>query len=153
MRTRSSPKPGMYSKAGRDGYTPSQALIARCLLCRARDHHSRPSQISSSTRNLCYFADVRCFFRFLRGPFGQARRNFMALNGPKYKPRGLQRLLDQHLESDPLLDRALTSVVIPAFDIKIQQPVFFSSWRVSQAVYLQPCPCYSSEMISLLRAP
>lgn len=38
-------------------------------------------------------------------------------------------MLDQYLESDPLLDKALTSVIIPAFDIKLQQPVFFSSWQ------------------------
>lgn len=55
----------------------------------------------------------------------------MALNGPKYKPRGLQRLLDQYFESDPLLDRALTSIIIPAFDTKLQQPIFFSSWQVN----------------------
>lgn len=56
----------------------------------------------------------------------------MALNGPKYKPRGLQRLLDQYFESDPLLDRALTSIIIPAFDTKLQQPIFFSSWQAQR---------------------
>jgi hypothetical protein len=66
-----------------------------------------------------------------RGPFGQTRRNFTALNGPKYKPRGLQSLLDQYFESDPLLDRALTGIVIPVFDTKLQQPIIFSSWQVS----------------------
>jgi len=60
----------------------------------------------------------------------------MTLNGPKYKPRGLQRLLDQYLESDPLLDKALTCVVIPAFDVKLQQPVFFSTWQVKSTCKL-----------------
>jgi hypothetical protein len=69
-----------------------------------------------------------------RGPFGQTRRNFMALNGPKYKPRGLERLLDQYFQYNPHLDCALTSVVIPAFDTKIQQPIFFSSWKVINCV-------------------
>jgi hypothetical protein len=69
-----------------------------------------------------------------RGPFGQTRRNFMALNGPKYKPRGLERLLDQYFQYNPHLDCALTSVVIPAFDTKIQQPIFFSSWKVIDCV-------------------
>lgn len=64
-----------------------------------------------------------------RGPFGQTRRGFMS-SGPKYKPRGLQRLLDQYFESNPHLDRALTSIIIPTFDTKIQQPVIFSSWKV-----------------------
>ncbi len=57
--------------------------------------------------------------------------NFTALNGPKYKAKGLDKILDRYFDSDPLLDAALTSVVIPAFDTKLQQPVFFSSWRVS----------------------
>lgn len=55
----------------------------------------------------------------------------MALKGPKYFSRGLRHLLDQVFESDPLLDRALTSVIIPAFDTKLQQPILFSSWQVS----------------------
>jgi hypothetical protein len=57
--------------------------------------------------------------------------NFTALNGPKYKAKGLDKILDRYFDSDPLLDAALTSIVIPAFDTKLQQPVFFSSWRVS----------------------
>ena len=87
-----------------------------------------------------------------RGPFGQTRRNFAALNGPKYKPRGLQRVLDQYFDSDPLLDRALTSIIIPAFDTKIQQPVFFSSWRVSilPLILLQPISCKCT-LCSLVR--
>lgn len=56
-------------------------------------------------------------------------------SGPKYKPRGLQRLLDQYFESDPLLDHSLTAVIIPAFDTKIQQPVFFSSWQVCDQLW------------------
>jgi len=72
----------------------------------------------------------------------------MALNGPKYKPRGLQRLLDQYLESDPLLDKALTSIVIPAFDIKLQQPVFFSSWQVGlQAPIVTLKPLHYTDLV------
>lgn len=78
----------------------------------------------------------------------------MALNGPKYKPRGLERLLDQYFQHNPHLDRALTSVVIPAFDTKIQQPIFFSSWKVGNCV---PTPLSSQhgenslEKLSALR--
>jgi hypothetical protein len=42
----------------------------------------------------------------------------------------LDMLLNEHFGSDPYLAGALTSVIIPSFDIKIQQPVFFSSWKV-----------------------
>ncbi len=65
-----------------------------------------------------------------RGPFSQTRMNFTALNGPKYKAKGLEKVLNKYFASDPLLDASLTSVLIPAFDTKLQQPVFFSSWRV-----------------------
>jgi patatin-like phospholipase/acyl hydrolase len=65
-----------------------------------------------------------------RGPFGQFRRNIKALGGPKYKARGIETLLAQYFDDDKHLDSMLTSVIIPSFDIKIQQPVFFSSWKV-----------------------
>jgi hypothetical protein len=65
-----------------------------------------------------------------RGPFSESRLNFRALNGPKYKSSGLERILNKYFPGEPHLSTALTSVVIPAFDTKLQQPVFFSSWRV-----------------------
>jgi hypothetical protein len=65
-----------------------------------------------------------------RGPFSESRLNFRALNGPKYKASGLERILNKYFPGEPHLSTALTSVVIPAFDTKLQQPVFFSSWRV-----------------------
>jgi hypothetical protein len=64
-----------------------------------------------------------------RGPFSESRLNFRALNGPKYKSSGLERILNKYFPGEPHLSTALTSVVIPAFDTKLQQPVFFSSWR------------------------
>lgn len=33
-------------------------------------------------------------------------------------------------DDDTLLSSTLTSVLIPSFDIKLQQPIFFSSWKV-----------------------
>lgn len=90
-----------------------------------------------------------------RGPFGGARK-LMSRNGPKYKARGLGKLLNRYFESDPLLDRALTSIVIPAFDTRIQHPVFFSSWKASTShilslrLSLSWCPSLIQLWISIL---
>lgn len=65
-----------------------------------------------------------------RGPFGQIRRNLKSLGGPKYRGQGLDDLISQYFDDDMFLDSMLTSVIIPSFDIKYQQPVFFSSTKV-----------------------
>jgi patatin-like phospholipase/acyl hydrolase len=48
--------------------------------------------------------------------------------GPKYKPKELDKVLKNHC-LDRKLSGAHTAVIIPSFDIKRQQPVFFSSWK------------------------
>ncbi|KAH9563472.1 hypothetical protein CY35_05G127800 [Sphagnum magellanicum] len=63
------------------------------------------------------------------GLFSETRLNFRALNGPKYRSSGLERILEKYIKGEPHLSTSLTSVIIPAFDTKLQQPVFFSSWR------------------------
>ncbi len=77
------------------------------------------------------------FWLFDRGLFSETRLNFKALNGPKYRSSGLEKILDKYIKGEPHLSTSLTSVIIPAFDTKLQQPVFFSSWRVW--TFLQPC--------------
>ncbi len=48
---------------------------------------------------------------------------------PRYKPEKLDELLESICRNRKLSE-ALTNVIIPSFDIKRQQPVFFSSWEV-----------------------
>lgn len=76
--------------------------------------------------------DIRVFRASVlgRGPFGTFRKNLKSLAGPKYKAEGLEDLLLQYLDDDIFLSDMLTPVIIPAFDIKLQQPVFFSSSKV-----------------------
>jgi hypothetical protein len=52
------------------------------------------------------------------------------VRGPKYDGKYLHGLLRQHL-GDMRLDKALTNVVIPTFDIALLQPTIFSSFEVS----------------------
>ncbi|KAF6986444.1 hypothetical protein CFC21_004201 [Triticum aestivum] len=51
------------------------------------------------------------------------------VTGPKYNGKYLQSLLRRHLGATKL-DGALTSVVIPAFDITHLQPTIFSSYQL-----------------------
>ena len=55
------------------------------------------------------------------------------VRGPKYDGKYLHGLLRQYL-GDMRLDRALTNVVIPTFDIAFLQPTIFSSFEVSKRV-------------------
>ncbi|CAK9215131.1 unnamed protein product [Sphagnum troendelagicum] len=96
-----------------------------------------PLDDSDKQKPVCTAKDVVQFYLWYSaqifphtgGPFSGSRLNFRALNGPKYKSSGLERILNKYFPGEPHLSTALTSVVIPAFDTKLQQPVFFSSWR------------------------
>ncbi|KAL6859091.1 hypothetical protein ACP4OV_018093 [Aristida adscensionis] len=57
------------------------------------------------------------------------------VSGPKYDGKYLHSLLRQHL-GDMKLDRTLTNVVIPAFDIAYLQPTIFSSFEVNKVTGL-----------------
>jgi patatin-like phospholipase/acyl hydrolase len=52
------------------------------------------------------------------------------VRGPKYDGKYLHALLRQYL-GDMRLDKALTSVIIPTFDIAFLQPTIFSSFEVN----------------------
>ncbi|KAH9536221.1 hypothetical protein CY35_17G097100 [Sphagnum magellanicum] len=110
--------------------TSTGGLITAMLTAPSNENAKRPL---CSVKEVCefYLWYAGKVFPRTRGPFSQTRMNFTALNGPKYKAKGLDKILDRYFDSDPLLDAALTSIVIPAFDTKLQQPVFFSSWRAS----------------------
>jgi patatin-like phospholipase/acyl hydrolase len=76
------------------------------------------------------FAEYGLLEEIGRRPFGRLRKNLASLAGPKYKAKGLEDLLSMCFDDDTLLSSTLTSVIIPSFDIKLQQPIFFSSWKV-----------------------
>lgn len=60
------------------------------------------------------------------------------VRGPKYDGKYLHALLRQYL-GDMKLDRALTNVVIPTFDIAFLQPTIFSSFEVTSKRVLFSC--------------
>jgi len=52
------------------------------------------------------------------------------VRGPKYDGKYLHALLRQYL-GDLRLDKTLTNVLIPTYDISILQPTIFSSFEVT----------------------
>lgn len=58
------------------------------------------------------------------------------VSGPKYDGKYLHGLLRRHL-GNTRLDRTLTNVVIPTFDIAYLQPTIFSSFEVTQVLIRQ----------------
>ncbi|XP_054796422.1 patatin-like protein 2 [Prosopis cineraria] len=61
--------------------------------------------------------------------FRHAAKVLKSLSGPKYNGKYLHSLVKEKL-GDTKLDRTLTNVVIPTFDIKNLQPTIFSSFQV-----------------------
>lgn len=70
-----------------------------------------------------------CFSSTCSGLFGQVTRFVKAMTGPKYDGNYLHNLLKEGFKVTKL-HQTLTNLVIPAFDIKLLQPVIFSSFKV-----------------------
>ncbi|KAH1057839.1 hypothetical protein J1N35_035904 [Gossypium stocksii] len=63
--------------------------------------------------------------------FSQTTKVLKALSGPRYDGKFLHYIIKKNLEGKRL-NETLTNVVIPTFDIKLLQPVIFSSFQVKK---------------------
>ncbi|KAK8347434.1 hypothetical protein V6Z11_A06G017400 [Gossypium hirsutum] len=63
--------------------------------------------------------------------FSQTTKVLKALSGPRYDGKYLHYIIKKKLEGKRL-NETLTNVVIPTFDIKLLQPVIFSSFQVKK---------------------
>ncbi|MBA0625634.1 hypothetical protein Godav_003415 [Gossypium davidsonii] len=63
--------------------------------------------------------------------FSQTTKVLKALSGPRYDGKFLHYIIKKKLEGKRL-NETLTNVVIPTFDIKLLQPVIFSSFQVKK---------------------
>ncbi|KAF3776039.1 Patatin-like protein 2 [Nymphaea thermarum] len=68
-----------------------------------------------------------------RGPFPSLAKICRALVGPKYSGKNLHHIVRQNLGNKKLKE-TLTNVVIPTFDIKLLEPVVFSTYEVKNDV-------------------
>jgi len=108
--------------------TSTGGLITAMITAPSKENPKRP--LLSAAEVLEYYQNYSStIFPQFRHPFGRLWKKLVALGGPKYKARGFEHLLSKFFDDDLYLDSTLTSVLIPAFDIKLQQPVFFSSWK------------------------
>ncbi|CAM6023055.1 unnamed protein product [Sphagnum balticum] len=106
--------------------TSTGGLIT-ALITTKRPPHDRPL----SARNVLQFYKKNAASIFPQHK-NRARKVLDAardLIRSKDKPQNLDELLRMNCGSRKLSD-ACTNIIIPSFDIKRQQPVFFSSWKV-----------------------
>jgi patatin-like phospholipase/acyl hydrolase len=111
--------------------TSTGGLITAMITAPSTEDRTRPLFTAKEVTNF-YLKYAAKIFPPTKGPFRQLRKSIASLTGPKYNARGLDELLDEYFASDPHLSDALTSIIIPSFDLKIQQPVFFSSWQAKK---------------------
>lgn len=113
--------------------TSTGGLITAMLATPSREKPKRPMFTAPEILDF-YKKYASKIFPQARGPLGNIRKNLRALAGPKYDPQGLEDLLTEYFHEDTFLRDMLTHIIIPSFDIKFQQPVFFSSMRAKYDV-------------------
>ncbi len=62
---------------------------------------------------------------------------------PRGRANELDKLLNRTFGSFPHLSSTITSVLIPSFDIRIQEPILFSSWQACTPLSLSRFSCNS----------
>jgi hypothetical protein len=62
---------------------------------------------------------------------------------PSSRANDLDRLLNRTFGTFPHLSSTITSVLIPSFDIRIQEPILFSSWQACTPLSLSRFSCNS----------
>ncbi len=86
-----------------------------------------------------FSSSIRKWF-WMAEPICQSRCD---CRGPRCKANELDRLLHADFGSNPHLSSALTSILIPFFDIRIQQLVLFSSWQLCNLSLSLSLSCFS----------
>ncbi|KAK2657419.1 hypothetical protein Ddye_010471 [Dipteronia dyeriana] len=93
----------------------------------APDKEGRPMYAAKDINDFYFEHLPKIFPQYSRFNFVKAVTNFVGeLTGPKYDGKYLRQILNKHLR-DLTLKETLTNVLIPAFDIKLLQPVLFST--------------------------
>lgn len=104
--------------------TSTGGLITGLIATPGKDDCKKP---------LCTAQEVTEFYHKYSSKIFPRRNGFVPRRtGPKYNGKGFERLLDQYFDDNQHMSSALTSIVIPAFDTRIQQPIFFSSWKAKR---------------------
>ncbi|KAL8520764.1 hypothetical protein ACS0TY_011351 [Phlomoides rotata] len=113
----------------------------------APDENNRPLY---AARDIKPFYLQNCPNIFPQTKLFPAGKLMKSLSGPLYDGKHLRSILTQKLQNLKL-SQAITNVVIPAFDIKLLQPVIFSSYEARRSALLDAK--FSDICISTSAAP
>ncbi|MCO5552676.1 hypothetical protein L7F22_006192 [Adiantum nelumboides] len=104
--------------------TSTGGLIATLLTI--PDGEGQPRYSAEDITNLYMDVAKKVFPPKRGGVLSSAEQLITMLHGPKYSSEGLESLLLEKLEDLKISDTT-TELLIPTFDIKLMQPVFFST--------------------------
>jgi patatin-like phospholipase/acyl hydrolase len=104
----------------------------------APDKNNRP-KFSAKQASETYINEATVIFPPLKAPFflPGLRSLLRMLRGPRYSGNGLIKTVER-LVGQTRLHETVANVVIPAFDVKRQQPVFFSSQQAKKDPLADP---------------
>lgn len=91
------------------------------------DAARRRPKYSAAQITQTYLAEAATIFPQRTGYMAAGRTLLAMLSGPRYSGRGLVKTVEKVVGRTVRLSDTVTDVVIPAFDVAHQQPVFFSS--------------------------
>ncbi|ONM03704.1 Patatin-like protein 2 [Zea mays] len=109
--------------------TSTGGLLAAMLTAPGQDHDGRRRPLFDAKDLAQFYIDHSPkIFPQKNWILSKIAGTLRMVRGPKYDGKYLHGLLRQHL-GDMRLDKALTNVVIPTFDIALLQPTIFSSFE------------------------
>uniref|UniRef100_A0A0D6QV99 Patatin n=1 Tax=Araucaria cunninghamii TaxID=56994 RepID=A0A0D6QV99_ARACU len=108
--------------------TSTGGLVAAMLA--APNEKNRPLFAAKDITNF-YLENSFSIFPNKRGILGSIQSLFATLNGPKYSGDYLHNLIKRYVHGIRI-HQTLTNVVIPTYDINLQQPVIFSTFEAKR---------------------
>ncbi|XP_040950860.1 patatin-like protein 2 [Gossypium hirsutum] len=109
--------------------TSTGGLVTAMLTC--PNDKNRPLFAAKDIKNFYLINCPKIFPQPGCPLFSQTTKVLKALSGPRYDGKFLHYIIKKKLEGRRL-NETLTNVIIPTFDIKLLQPVIFSSFQVKK---------------------
>ncbi|KAJ0981587.1 hypothetical protein J5N97_009842 [Dioscorea zingiberensis] len=116
--------------------TSTGGLITAMLTAPNKDNN-RPLFAAKDINEFYLENSPKIFPQNRDGIFSSAINMVRVLNGPKYDGKFLHSKIQQLL-GDLTLDKTLTNIVIPTFDIKLLQPTIFSTYEAKDQPLKNP---------------
>ncbi|KAK1288175.1 hypothetical protein QJS10_CPB19g01590 [Acorus calamus] len=132
------------------GGTSTGGLVTTMITSPDKNNEKRPLYAAKEIRNF-YLEHCLMIFPQTCGPIAWVKNSIISvIKGPKYDGKYLHSLLRRKL-GETRLDKTLTNVFIPSFDIKLLQPTIFTTFDAKSKA--QKNPFISEVCISTSAAP